>query len=58
LLTGATGLIAGMRINYGCLGGGTLIGDPRRNSLTWTIFYAKNYTSKQFVPVAIQAAWW
>jgi hypothetical protein len=58
ILSGATGLIAGMRINYGCVGGGTLLGNPRRGAATWTIFYTAGSTGHNFQAVPIRAAWW
>ena len=59
MLSGATGTIAGMRINYGCTDGhSTLIGNPRRGTPTWTIFAAKSDTASSYQPVAIRAAWW
>jgi hypothetical protein len=58
ILSGATGVIAGMRINYGCVGGGTLLGNPRRDAATWTIFYTAGTTGHNFQAVAIRAAWW
>ena len=57
-LSGATGLIGGLRINYGCAGGGILLGNPKRRTSTWTIFYAPNFNSKQFVSTSLAAAWW
>jgi hypothetical protein len=57
-LSGVTGTIAGMRMNYGCVGGGTLIGTPKRSAAIWTIFYARSYTSSQYRPVQLTAAWW
>jgi hypothetical protein len=58
LITGATGVVAGMRISYGCTGGGVLLGAPRRSSPTWTIFYAKGATAREFRAVSIRSAWW
>jgi hypothetical protein len=58
ILSGATGLIGGLRINYGCTGGGILLGNPRRTTSTWTIFYAPNFNSTQFVSISLAAAWW
>jgi hypothetical protein len=58
ILTGATGLIAGMRVNYGCAGGGFLLGSPRRSTPTWTIFYAPNGRASQFRRIPLAAAWW
>lgn len=58
IITGATGDIAGMRMNYGCTGGSVLIGDPRRSAKTWTIFSAPSYKSSQYQLVALRSAWW
>lgn len=58
IIDGATGLVAGMRINYGCTGGTVLIGNPRRATATWTIFYASSLKVRQYQPVPIKAAWW
>lgn len=41
LFTGATAPIAGMRINYGCPGGGEVVGDIDRSQSTWRVFYQK-----------------
>ncbi len=39
LLTGATGAVAGMRINYGCEGGRTsVVGDIDRRTARWKVF--------------------
>jgi hypothetical protein len=57
-ITGASGLVAGLPIRYSCKGGGLLLGNPRRSQPTWTIFYAPNYKSRQFKPIAIESAWW
>jgi hypothetical protein len=57
-LTGSTGQIAGMRINYRCAGGGLLIGNPRRSSSVWTIFYAPTARTSQYQPVEVKSAWW
>ena len=39
LLTGATFGFAGMRINYGCMDGGYLIGEVDRSQPQWRVFY-------------------
>ena len=57
-LGGATAFIAGLRINYGCDGGGMLIGEPRRVSRTWTVLYGKGTKPSQFRAVPVAAAWW
>ncbi len=58
MLGGANGLIAGMRINYGCAGGGVLLGDPDRRADGWTIFYAPSLGSGSFTSAEIASAWW
>lgn len=59
ILSGATGQVAGMRINYGCTGGGTLIGNPRRSaSSPWTIFYAPGLKANQYRRITLASVWW
>jgi hypothetical protein len=58
IVTGATGAIAGMRMNYECDSGGYLLGVPRRSSATWTIFFAKSYKSGQQTSIQLASAWW
>lgn len=55
---GATGTLAGMRLNYVCAGGAWLVGDPRRNTPTWTIFYVPRLSSSQIRTVGIATAYW
>ena len=57
-LTGATGTIAGRGVAYGCLGGGYLLGEPRRAKHTWTSSYAAGYKAHRVSRVAIAEAWW
>jgi hypothetical protein len=57
-INGVTGLVAGMRINYGCSGGGILIGTPRRSSRTWTMLYSESAQTSRFRTVPVAAAWW
>lgn len=42
-LTGATAAMGGQRINYGCIGGSLLIGDPDTRAPLWTIHSASAY---------------
>jgi hypothetical protein len=56
-LTGATGTIVGRGVSYGCVGGGYLLGTPRR-AKPWTIFYAARYKARRASRVAIAEAWW
>ena len=37
-LTGATMAVAGMRLNYGCAGGASVIGDVHRGGPVWRVF--------------------
>jgi hypothetical protein len=39
ILTGATAIYAGMRINYGCVGQGYVIGEPSRQGPVWVVSY-------------------
>ncbi|MGZ4402696.1 MAG: hypothetical protein ACXVRI_07595 [Gaiellaceae bacterium] len=56
--TGATGAIAGLGISYGCSGGGVLVGEPRRRTATWTIFYGSGFKAKTLAERPIAEAWW
>jgi hypothetical protein len=58
MLTGATDVIAGQRINYGCAGGGVLLGLPDRASRAWTIFFAAGFQAKSYTTEEINQAWW
>ena len=42
-LTGATAPMGGQRINYGCIDGSLLIGDPNTRDPLWTIHSAAAY---------------
>jgi hypothetical protein len=39
LITGATAVYAGLRLNYGCTGQGVVIGEPDRGDPLWTVSY-------------------
>jgi hypothetical protein len=39
LMRGATTAFAGLRMNYGCVGGGMVIGDDDRSSPVWVVSY-------------------
>ncbi len=57
--TGATGAVQGERINYGCVGGGVLVGTPSRSGRTWTILYQAGNTGTGPVERrAIAIAWY
>jgi len=57
-IDGASSIVATMRINYACAGGGFLIGSLRRNSPTWTIFYSATFKATVYRPVGLVSAWW
>jgi hypothetical protein len=50
---GATFTLQGLRANYGCVGGGTLFGDPDTSAPVWTMLYQpKGSTSAAHVAVS------
>lgn len=54
LLTGATAVFAGQRLNYGCESGGYVIGELQRDGLVWfASFLAKDAYASDLVPVAV-----
>jgi hypothetical protein len=56
LIRGATTGFAGMRLNYGCEGGGSVIGDVDRSSPVWAVSYlADGGWATDLVEVAV--AW-
>jgi hypothetical protein len=57
-LTGATGSVAGLGLDYGCTGGAVLAGVPRRRTPAWKIFYASGFKAKTLAERSISEAWW
>jgi hypothetical protein len=57
LMTGGTYMMAGLRANYGCIGGRDLFGDIDRSQPTWRIF---SHTDKSIALTqnAIRVAWY
>lgn len=56
LLTGATAVLAGERINYGCEGGGMVFGEVNRDGPLWTVSYlAEDAFASDLVAVTV--AW-
>ncbi len=54
LLTGATSVVAGMRLNYGCEGGGYIVGELDRFQPTWTAnYYDEQALGTELVDVAV-----
>jgi hypothetical protein len=58
LSTGATGVIAGLRLNYGCTNGAWLLGSPNRNSPLWRILYLPSLKASHATSVPILVARW
>lgn len=56
--TGATGTVAGLRLNYGCSNGAWLVGDPIRTSALWRILYLPSLKATRASSVAIFVAQW
>jgi len=56
--TGATGAVAGLRLNYGCTNGAWLAGSPNRTVPVWTILYLRSLKSNALRPVSIVIAWY
>ena len=57
LLTGATFAIAGMRVNYGCTGQGSVIGDLDRTLHPWSVSYLSQDGIATTL-VKVTAAWY
>jgi hypothetical protein len=54
LLTGATAVLAGQRLNYGCESGGYVIGELQRDGLVWKAsFLARDAHASDLLPVAV-----
>lgn len=58
LSTGATGTVAGLRLNYACSNGAWLLGGPDRGSPLWRILYLPSLKTSQATSVPIITAWW
>lgn len=50
-LTGATAPMGGQRINYGCVGGAYLLGEPDQKPSLWTIRLARRYVPGDRAPL-------
>ncbi len=57
LITGATSLVQGRRISYGCTDGSILLGSPRHRVGGWTIFWARNARTASPAQVGVTEAW-
>ncbi len=54
--TGATGVVGGMRINYGCSDGRWLLGEVDRSSPRWRIYAIPRADSADVILVDIETA--
>jgi hypothetical protein len=58
LLTGATFGIAGLRVNYGCDKGGSVVGEPDRSRSVWTVLYYANDGGYALEQAGVAVAWY
>lgn len=56
--TGTSGVVAGLRLNYGCTNGAWLAGHPNRKSPLWTILYVPSIKASTLRSIAIATAWY
>ena len=57
-ITGATGVVGGLRLNYGCSNRAWLLGSPNRGSPLWSILYLRSLKASHATSVAILVARW
>ena len=55
-VTGATDVIAGMRLNYACNTGGWVLGDPNRSKEPWRVYYAPDIQKSDYVETSVLEA--
>jgi hypothetical protein len=56
-ISGATAVVRGFRLNYGCDDGRVLFGSPRTSSSTWRIRVARDGTGRGMRLAAVREAW-
>jgi hypothetical protein len=56
MVTGATGAVAGMRLNYGCSSKGWVLGTVDRSAEPWIVFYSANPDGADYTKVAVREA--
>jgi hypothetical protein len=56
IVTGATGVVAGMRLNYGCDNKGWVLGDVDQSSQPWRVFFTPEFRSADYVQIDISEA--
>jgi hypothetical protein len=55
-VTGATGVVAGMRLNYECDPKGWVLGDLDRSSQPWRVFFTPEFHGADYVQVDVSEA--
>lgn len=55
-VSGATGTIAGMRLNYGCKPKGWVVGTPDHSSETWKVYYTPSPDDTYLKQVEVETA--
>lgn len=53
-VTGATGVVAGMRISYACNTKGSVLGDVDRSTQLWRVFYSPNPYGSHYKRITVQ----
>lgn len=56
MATGATGAVAGMRLNYDCSSKGWILGDVDRSKRPWQVFYSARSDGKQYKRISVRVA--
>ncbi len=57
ILTGATALVAGMRVDYGCDDGASLVGPIDRSAARWRVFVGSPELGPVYEHVPVAVAW-
>ena len=56
MATGATGEVAGMRLNYECSSKGWVLGNPDKSKRPWQVFYSARSDGTQYKRVSVRVA--
>lgn len=55
-VSGATGTIAGMRLNYGCKPKGWVVGTPDHSAATWKVYFASSADDSYLKQIGVDTA--
>jgi hypothetical protein len=55
-VSGATGTIAGMRLNYACKPKGWVVGTPDHSNATWKVYYASSADDTYLKQIGVETA--